>query len=64
MDTTNDTSPDPYVKIRPLKTLVQERLPRGSILQEAVLAEDDQIPAKELAGKVKTWLVLLRREGA
>ena len=59
--TTNDIQlPNCKIDIRPLKAFVTENLPKDSILRSVILAERDALDARELLGKIETWLNLLR----
>jgi len=48
------------VNLRPLKQFALEKLPKDWPLREAILVEDDQMPAAELPGRARIWLALLR----
>jgi len=47
------------VDIRQLKASV-ENFPKDSLIRIAILAERDTVDARELVGKIGTWLNLLR----
>jgi hypothetical protein len=49
-----------YVDIRTLKAFVSENFPKDSPIRIAILAELDTLDARELVGKIGTWLNLLR----
>ena len=48
------------VDIRTLKAFVSENFPKDSPIRIAILAELDTLDARELVGKIGTWLNLLR----
>lgn len=48
------------VDIRTLKAFVSENFPKDSPIRITILAELDTLDARELVGKIGTWLNLLR----
>jgi hypothetical protein len=52
------------VDIRALKEFAAAKFGPHSILRKVLAAEPDRLPAEELAGKVRTWLAILREDTA
>ena len=58
-----DLSAATTVSLKALKQFALEKLPDDWPLKNVLLADDDEIPARELPSRAKVWLVLLRHRG-